>query len=74
MEPERFPGGKMKSERELHAGPESIAVAISGLRLVLLLSLTATVVCLLGTAYFGESPRATVALPTGSLCIHRPGP
>lgn len=73
MEPERFPGGKMKSERELHAGSESIAIAISGLRLVLLLSLTATVVCLLGAAYFGES-RATVTLPTGSLCIHRPGP
>lgn len=73
MEPERFPGGKMKSEQELHAGPKLTAIAISGLRLVLLLSLTATVVCLFGTAYFGES-RATLTLPTGSLCIHRPGP
>jgi len=48
-------------------------MAIAGLRFVLLLSLTATIVCLLGTAFFSESPRATVTLPTGSLCIHRPG-
>lgn len=47
-------------------------MAIKGLRFVLLLSLTATVVWLVGAACFDESPRAIVPIPNISLCIHRP--
>lgn len=60
----------MKLRRQPHAGPEAVAKAIAGLRLVLLLTLSATIVCLLATAYFDPSPRAAIALPNTSLCIH----
>ena len=73
MEPQRFPGGKMKPGRELQPGPQTVAVAIERLRFALLLSLTATVGWLLVAAYFDASPRATVAFSNASLCIHRPG-
>lgn len=49
-------------------------MAIKGLRLALLLSLTATVVWLLGVACFGDAWHASVPFPDASLCIHRPGP
>ena len=51
----------------------SATMALKGLRFLLLLSLTAIVVWLLGVACFDPSPRASVPFPNASLCIHRPG-
>ena len=48
-------------------------MVIKGLRVALLLSLTATIGCLLFAACFGETPHASVPIANASLCIHRPG-
>ena len=64
---------KIRAIARTSTEPETVAMAIAVLRFLLLVSLTATVAWLLGAAYFGESPRANIALPKGSLCIHRPG-
>jgi len=60
------------ARRGLNASEQTMA--IKGLRFVLLLSLTATVVWLLGVACFGEASHASVPFPNASLCIHRAGP
>ncbi len=48
-------------------------MVIKGLRLALLMSLTATIGYLLFAACFGEPPHASVPFANTSLCIHRPG-